>query len=384
MPALTPEQSRDLVDRGFDLLRDAADLTSGDAAEYIRDGNPESLFDALPLAAARQGCRRYADKGGDYPARRAARAERACRPYLDSLDYNDPPQVKLPFRGGQCAAVYVVSATQTTNLSGTSNITFRALGPIGGVRLVQVSGNNYDWEVFCSGANFASSTCGTMPPGAPGWVRIGGVNSSDGNQTTSITSITPCGADNCGNPPPEYSPPSTPAIPGPPREPFTRVPDIDIDIEVEVNVDGSLDIDIGTGPINIDPFDDPEPEDGGGVDGGDLVPDGGTAGDPADTGDGGTAAGCAPSGQELVGVRVEVLERPIGFNQYANNPAEVIRGIGYVRMGYPNRLALDMGGAAVISPQFFLAPVRGLTCWEVRANLGFINRVTPFYRELPQ
>lgn len=158
-----------------------------------------------------------------------------------------------PFTGGQCNAVYVVAATRTTNLSGTGNITVRARGPIGGVRLRQISGNNYDWELFCSNLNTSFSNCGTLADGSPAWRRLGGVQSSDGNQTTSITSVTPCGLNNCGDPAPVYP---TPA----PTYPFTGPVTYNIDDSTEitvpvtavfspifVSIDGSLRI-----PVDID------------------------------------------------------------------------------------------------------------------------------------
>lgn len=359
-----------------------------DTAGFIATEDPAPIALRPAKQIARAACRAWARQPGPSSNPSADRLyASACGEYLDSIGEGvDPGTIGPPFEGGQCDAIYLVSATQTTNLSGTTDVTFRARGPIGGVRIRQVSGNNYDWEVFANNVNFSSTTCGSLASGTSQWYRIGGLNSSDGDVSTSITSIVPCGVDDCGNPPPEYERPRPP-ITLPPITPiFIDLPDIgEINVNVTVDAEGLITIESPTldVEVNIGGPNDGTGDDGGGVDGGDLVPDGGIAESPADTGDGGTASGCAPGGQELVGVRVEVLEAPVNFNSYANQAAVVYRGIGYVRMGYPGRLALCLEGSAVISPQFFLAPVRGLTCWEVRANNGFINRVTPYYRELP-
>lgn len=377
MPALTPELATELVENAAALLGEAASLTSGDRGEYIRDGNPENVFDAVPLAMARQGCRRYADNPGNPTAARQARVERACRPYLDSLDYGDGPSLELPFRGGQCPNVFYRIAFSFTNSFGNRQTLEQiARGPLQGTY--------------------------TEPDGN-GNTRAGYIESSATGdpvrqlQTTTNAPFTPNPSlailfrldglpDNCGNRPPEYAPPTPPpGSPGPPREPVTIAPNIDIDIGVEVNPDLTFDIDIGTGPITIDPFGDGDGDgdggDGNGGDPGDPT-DPGTPGDPEGTGSGGDAEGQAPPGTELVGLLVTVAQAPGDANKFANNPKQPFRGIGYVRMGYPNRLGLDISGGTVISPQFFHAQQRGLTNWAVAANTGFDLTIQPYYRDI--
>lgn len=344
--------------------------------EYIRDADPDGLTKRIGLGLARQTCRRYADGAADITPARAVQYENACRPYLDSVGYGTGPEIEKPFDGGQCADVlYRVDYEFRNGNNPFVPATLFERGPLS-VSTALAPG---DENAGClNGTVFTRKTL----LGANGARRV---LSSGCNTDSRVTSITPAegGPNNCGNPPPVITQPEPPAAPGPKFEPIVVIPVINIDAGVTVNLDGTVDVEIGEVNVTIDPFGDAPGGGGGGVGAGDLVPDGGLAGAPADTGNGGVASGEAPMGQELVGVRVEVLEAPIGFNQYANNPAVVYRGIGYIRMGYSGRLALDVGASAVISPQFFLAPVRGFTNWEHRANTGFINRVTPFYRELP-
>jgi hypothetical protein len=384
MPALTPDQASELAQRASDLLGEASRLTDGTQGEYIRDGNPSSPFEAIPLALARQGCRRYQQKGGDYSDRRAARAERACRPYLDSLEPGSGPELELPFRGGQCNAVYLVNTTTGTPVGGIETFTLRARGPVGGIRARDNGLGQFFYELFCRGIVVGSSSCGSVADTGAAWYFIRSTTSSGGNPTARVNSVTPCGLDNCGNVPPEFTPPKTPATPLPPGpSPFTRSPDIDVDLEVTINPDFTVNVNIGTGPITIDPFGEPAPVDpgGGAGDPGDPT-DPGSPGSPIPTGPGGEALGQAPPGTELVGLLVTVAASPGDANKFANNPKQPYRGIGYVRMGYPARLGLDISGGTVISPQFFHAQQRGLTNWSVAANTGFDLTVQPYFRDI--
>lgn len=377
MPAITPEQVAELAETASALLGEAASLTSGDRGEYIRDGNPENVFDAIPLAMARQGCRRYADNPGNPTAARQARVERACRPYLDSLEYGLPPQLEQPFEGGQCEINYFVQYSyNTVNTDGSPGQTFTPeVGPIfGPIRGIERRGSPGNYiAVITSGDGVESVVNSSAAP-------------QGGLENLKITQIFAQGGGSgpdCGNPPPDYRPPTPPPTPGPVKEPFTIAPNIDIEIGVEVNPDLTFDIDIGTGPITIDPFGDGG-GDGGGGDGGDPgdPTDPGFEGFPEGTGFGGDAEGIAPPGTELVGLLVTVSQVMGDANRFANNSKQPFRGIGYVRMGYPGRLGLDISGGTVISPQFFHAQQRGLTAWAVAANIGFNLTVQPYFRDI--
>lgn len=385
MPPISADQVSSIVEAGADLLREAGNLTSGRDPNYIRDAQPGNAIDAIALAAARQGCRRYQQKGGDYSGRRAARAERACRPYLESLEPGKGIQIEQPFRGGQCVAQYTAtwqsrSFNQSTqsfewvNSSFSGNLT----GPVS-VRNAATNTScttpgqtRQEWLLVRGtgvSATILASGCADVVPSYRNLVltRVGGL------------------PDNCGNPPPEVVPPSNPTSPLPPGpQPFTRGTDVDVNIDVTINPDFSINVNVGTGPVTIDPFADPVLTDPGGG-GGDDGPNDGPAGDPGapgapvTTGPGGDAEGAAPAGSVLVGVRVEVLTIPTSRARYTE---EVYRGAYYVYMGTPGLLALHPSGAMVTVDQFTFADKDNLTRWRVRANDKWSIRATPYYREI--
>lgn len=356
-----------------------------DTAGFIATDDPAPIAFRPAKQLARAACKAWARQPGPSTNPSADRLYAgACGEYLDSIGEGvDPGSIGPDFEGGQCAGIlytvtfqYNLIATDGSTIEPAVTATSNAIGPISGIR--GFGAPDFQNIVIDSGVGPDFARTGSCPQGCYRNISIVSIARADS------------APDTCGDPPPQYERPRPP-ITLPPITPiFIDLPDIG-EIEVNVNVDAEGLITVESPTLNVE-VNLGGPDDGtgdggdggdGGVGGDDLVPDGGLAGGSADTGDGGTAAGEAPPGQELVGVRVEVLESPIGTNTYDRIATTVYRGIGYVRMGYPGRLALDMGGAAVISPQFFLAPVRGLTSWEVRANNGFINRVTPFYRELP-
>lgn len=359
-----------------------------DTAGFIATDDPAPIALRPAKQLARAACRAWARQSGPSSNPSADRLYAgACGEYLDSIGEGvDPGTIGPPFEGGQCPLAYNGTLSGVTyqfdcEPAETSANFLGAVGPLS-IRTLLDSESAQQAGGLCPG--FSVNLVQLVNGSGQVVTQIGRPR---GVRYTSL-SLTPQSGNNddCGDPPPEYERPRPP-ITLPPITPiFIDLPDIgEINVNVTVDAEGLITIESPTldVEVNIGGPDDGTGGDGGGVDGGDLVPDGGIADAPADTGDGGTASGCAPEGQELVGVRVEVLEAPVNFNSYANQAAVVYRGIGYIRMGYPNRLALCLEGSAVISPQFFLAPVRGLTCWEVRANNGFINRVTPYYRELP-
>jgi hypothetical protein len=303
-----------------------------------------------------------------------------CGPYLDSISENpEGGDIGPEFTGGQCAINYTVTIgieeypfdDCSTFGEGISSNGY--LGPIRGLRFGVVSpsgtlctpGRNRVW----------------LQHGAPGnETLIGGAGY--GVKARLISIVPEAGLpDNCGNPAPTYQPPAT------------VTPDTPVPPGITVNLPG-----IGPVTVNItlDPSGDPVftiPDIGvefgvdlGGGDpgggGGDPTDptDPGNPGSPSNTGAGGVSEGEAPLGSELVGLLVSVLTAPEGANTFDNNAYTVFRGIGYVAMGFPGRLGVDISGGTVISPQFFHAQQRGLTSWAVRANVGFNLRVTPYYR----
>lgn len=358
-----------LAKRAQELLSDAAELTSGSDPNYIRDAQPDSLFEALPLAAARQGCRRYADNPEGYSGNRQARVERACRPYLNDIGYGQPPSISLPFRGGQCygnySYIYSFRNPNTGQIQDSpQTISGRIIGLFERNNSNGVTKTGGVERQLAPGAPIDQISLGTTNIGAPLDQSIRNVQRTDGLP------------DDCGNPPTDIKDPVPPPTPGPVREPFVRSPDINIDIGVEVNPDLTIDVDFGTGPITIDPFAD-EPEGGGDGGGGAPPGDVGEPGTPEDTGQGGGADGEAPEGTVLTGLRINFVEPPVGANEYAPG---VYRAVCYIYMGTAEGLDHDPAGAMLRDGQFVFAEKDNLTRWAVSANLGFSLRVTPYYR----
>lgn len=354
------------------FFSDAFDQALQGEANYIATGEPTGAIAQIGQAVARSACRRYAANPSGLSARAATDYERACGPYLDLLDPGRGLGLVSPFQGGQCLTNYSVNYRwRPINTNGSlgdfiTQPTPALAGPIRGLRSSTASGNSFIIIDFGVGLEFVARTSGA-PQGDFAEASIVNVVRLDGSP------------DNCGSPAPTVNPrPSTPDVSPPPFR-FNPVPGVDVGVDVTLNPDGSISFDIGTGDVTIDPFNDIGPP---GLTPADLVPGPGSAGSPVVSGAAGDAEGAAGPGQELVGLQVEVLETTENANTFDNVAAVVYRGIGYVRMGYPGRLGLDISGGTVLAPQFFHAQQRGLTNWAVRANLGFILRITPYYREI--
>jgi len=359
-----------------------------DPGGFLASPDTPPLSQQPVKALGRAVCRSWARRNGDSNNPAADRLYGSvCAPYLDSISEGvDDGDLGRPFVGGQCDLAKYQVVVAGVNASGAFETFPRiALGPIVGARAFSVTPTIHQVQLLSRGnTTNASGTCSTTVTAGPQDWRTIGVAGSNYNPANGarfwVQSVTACPGqpNNCGSPPPDYRPPR-PRITLPPITPiFIDLPDIgQIDVNISFFPDATFqlcseDLDVC---VEVNP---PDREGGGAVG---VGP--GEAGTSEDTTPGGVVDGEAPPEQELVGVRVEVISAPIGANEYQNNAATIYRGIGYVRMGYPGRLALDMGGAALISPQFFFAPVGGLTNWEVRANLGYTVRVTPYYRDLP-
>ncbi len=364
------------------VLGDTFDAVRAGEASYIKDGSPESITGQIGQAMARATCRRYGGGIDGLSAKQSTQLERQCRPYLDEIGQGSGPSIGKPFEGGQCEDVYEFVIKSEGNTSPFSNVFGNRFtrGPITGWRTAEEGSRTIGYVTSRSApGNSCNSTPALGPLQERVWFNVAAAANRNPFSAEVLGKCSP-GSDNCGNPPPVVRPPTFAPDPFPRPEPFNPGPDIDIDIDVEINPDGSIDIDIGTGPITIEPFPEGGDDDGGGGGGDTDPPDPGSPGDGGDTGGGGDVAGEAGEGEELVGVLVEVLSAPPKAGKLQRNVAEPFRGVGYVRMGYPGRLGNDVSGSAVISPQFFHAQQRGLTSWEVRANLGFDLRATPYYR----
>ena len=151
---------------------------------------------------------------------------------------NDPVPPPPPFVGGQCPEVYILSYTalrQTGAFFAAGS--FAVLGPVGGLRVVTTNGTG-SLQVFSSGVNVGDTTCpAIVSSGSPAWrsASLGGAGLANGSAT--ITSLTPCGADNCGDPPPPPSPPIN----------------VNFDVDVEYVDEGDNIVNI-TIPVEFSPF----------------------------------------------------------------------------------------------------------------------------------
>ena len=380
------------------IFGDAVEVLREGEADYLRDGQPNSLPGKIAQAAGRSACRIYGTGNIDLNAASTEKYERACRPYLDDRDPGRGPSVKTPFPGGQCAGILYNVTYNTESRTSTSSVC-SAFGPPASRTSLIPSGPvlgpiGAPTEKIVPDSNFSNrdrrQSFEVMTGSGLRFINVGGSSSTFHSscgpsvRLSNFAVVRVDGqADNCGSPPPIVTQPEPIADPTPPPFRFNPDPFVDIDVDVDVDVDGRIIFNIGTGPITVDPFG------GGGGGGGDSDLGGndpvggpGTSGGSSDTGPGGVDEGSADEGEELVGVLVQVLSAPLGANRFFNNSELVYRGAYYVAMGYPGRLGLDMSGGTAETLQFFHAQQRGLTNHRVRANVGFNLRVTPYYRIL--
>lgn len=387
---VTAADKVDLVDTLIGTVKpmftDLADR-AGNYPEFIRSNEDRSpLFDAV-RGVARLNCRIWAssDKSG-YSTRANAGNAELCGPYLEQLGEMPPDgALEREFEGGQCAVTYRVAYTSEVypfsdcSTFGPGNSDIGLAGPILGTvkRTVNPSG-----DLCTPGGNYIYLRHGN--PVQETLLAGAGYGATVTNLSVTREDGLP---DNCGSPDPTIQPPGTvtPATPVPPSI-TVNLPGLGpVEVTVELTATGDPVICI---PIlgvceqivHSPGTDEPGGGDGGGGGGGGAGP--GTPGGDESTGPGGVAEGAAPDGSELVGLLVTVTGTPEEPNTFDNNAATVYRGIGYVGMGFPGRLGLDISGGTVISPQFFHAQQPGLTDWAVRANVGFTLRVTPYYREI--
>lgn len=366
---------RDLVQRTFQP--DAGVTAAGQPVrEFLAGSAPTNLFSRVQWDIGREACRRWAAGKSDsiLPSRESFLRD-TCTPYITgAFGAPNGGAVEPGFEGGQC------------------------VGKLYSFKLIRIAGNGTDLGVqtiTCGGGWYGP--IGTFRRFENGVNRVGitGFDSSGGYRESSTIVGGPAGAivtpfdfvrcdggpDNCGDAPSTYDPGSpVPGIPGPapiPNPPGNPWPFPEV--TVEVNPDGTITIDFGddTSAVTVDPGSD---EDGPPVD--DTPTDPGDAGDPEETGEGGEASGCAPEGSELTGVFVEIVDFPEDAARFQNNSRQPFRGAGYIAMGWPDLLGVDVSGGVINLQQFFHAQQRGVTCWRVTANIGFELRCTPYYREL--
>lgn len=389
MPVPQGTTAQALTDAAKDSLLDLA-------VEYVTGGledfafaaldYPAFLADTSPIVTAGQParqigramCRQYARGGGpqNLPGFDAAWSG-ICGPYLDSIGESPTPGGIAPqFTGGQCAGVSYVLTYQYNSVLANGQLieppevrTATITGPILAVR--GAGSPEFQRIEVVRGNGIGTLRSGSCPQGCYKNIKVNSVVRADGQP------------DVCGDPPPLYDPPKIkPGLPTLPPTTPVDLPGIGpVDFGFEFSPSGAINVslpDVGVDFTVEDPFG--LGGDGGDGGGGPAVPppgDVGAPGTPQTTGEGGEAAGEAPPGSVLVGLRVQVLTVPSNRNRYTE---EVYRGAYYVYMGVPGLLDLDPAGAMVRLDQFIFAEKENLTAWRVRANSKYVIRVTPYYR----
>lgn len=390
MPLTATEIAKKAAEEAKNILGAAPGLAADAASAYVKNGTPSGVIPNVGVAIARQACRRYADNPNGPPSSVAAGLERVCRPYLDNIGYGVGPTLEQPLLGGQCPVLYNVTFNATGASGACNPINFGTTTVSAGVGPISIRRFHNTAQSAQSGGLCPGYTANNiLIKNASGEQVL--VGQGRGIKLNSISVARADGQpDNCGDRPPDVTGPVPPATPGPTKEPFNPIPGIDIDIDVTLGPTGPITINIGTGPITIDPFGDGD-SDGGdgdnpGIDQPGTAPSSGLPpGDigqpsaPVDTTPGGVASSCAPPNSVLVGIKINIMEPVPSVNQY--DPL-VYRGVCYAYMGTVGNLALNPEGVALRNGQMLFAPLDNLTCWEVRANMGFILRVTPYYRAL--
>lgn len=145
-----------------------------------------------------------------------------CSPYYDSQGV-DGPVLEPPFNGGQCDAVYVVRIAATRNDSNPpTEVSCRVRGPIEGVRIFDSPPAGIV-QIRAFNTISSLSTCGSLNSDSLAWRNAGLGGAAYLGESASIVSITPCGNDSCGDPPPQLRPGNNPPEdPGPTPGPEPR------------------------------------------------------------------------------------------------------------------------------------------------------------------
>lgn len=236
-----------------------------------------------------------------------------CDPYLGDGGF-DPPVNEPPFQGGQCADVYTINYTLNPENEGQTTGFLQARGPIAGIRREQAPSGAWISTLGCHGLVLSGSeNCRSISDQGFAYRVVGGANPTGQGSGPRINSITPCGADDCGDPAPEIRPGPNPA----PEPPDDGQPDPTDNPEDPTDpiVPIIPFVDPRWGPIDL-PF-----GGGGGGSGGPVPPqvnpgDSANVGSPIDGGpgtpndDGEVDFGNPPSGRAWVGCIVELLPSP--------------------------------------------------------------------------
>lgn len=353
------------------FLKDELPPEADDLTKWIQDRNRR----ACRLHARNEAAGLYSDLG-------ALRRPRYghCTPYLDSI--NEGPtsggSYEPPFTGGQCeGTIYQVIVTLTlgTDVPGgcdppfdiSVNGAFGVPGPIRGLSL---------GSVVIPGANLPGKSA-ALNYGQNQQISLGTTFGGCNTPFAVIKSVTRLSGnpDTCGDPPPEYRPPSYP--PNLPPLPPTTVapPGGDGGDDIQVDPDGNWRIcENGECTPWFPPGGGSGPDSGGGPGEPDGPPQ---ETDPNDPDSPNEVSGCVEEGNVLTGIKIQFTQIP----PHQSPLGDIYYRVGWIWMG-PDSQKLDLvaDGRTMQDGQFVIPDSRDCACYKVRANAGWRLSVQAYSR----
>lgn len=359
------------------------------ASDFLRDDLPSASPGVAKWAqeTGRRACRKYARQRGSVPFLTSDPSwDGICSGYWGAI--NEGPtsggSYAPPFNGGQCAGTlynYQITYQTGTRLQDGS-IIWDAPITSGGDPFTTIPGP-VGWADTCisspSGSDRKFGFSYQDPFLGPSIAGPRIPNGCGANIPYRIISrsVSPrTGPDNCGNLPPEYTPPTFPPnLPPLPTTPTNPAPGFGNNWDVNILPDGQVTICIGGECSTGTP-----PGGAGGPDsgGGPGEPDGPPQeNDPNDPDSENEITGCVEEGNLLTGLRIELTDIPSGSKVTDGN----YYGVCWVYMG-PDSEKLDMisDGRWVYDGQFFLPDSDSCTCFKVKVRYPWGIRVQAFSR----
>lgn len=352
-------------------------------SDWLRDDLPTASPGLAKWAqeTGRRACSKYARQRGSVPFLTSDPTwDGMCGGYWDATNQGPTSSGSYapPFTGGQCSGtIYQVIVTYNlgTGVPGGCSAPFDqsvngslgVAGPIGGIttQSVTIPGASLPGkQSFLNHGNNQQISLGQTFGGCDlPHVVIKSVTRLSGNP------------DNCGDPPPEYRPPTFPPNLPPLSPPTNPAPGFGNNWEVNLLPDGQVNICIGGECSTGTP-----PDGGGGPDsgGGPGDPDGDPKEtDPGDPDNPNEVSGCVEDDNILTGVQIEITQAPPNYQGLG----EIYYRSCWIWMG-PNSDLLDMvsDGKAIENGQFVIPDSNDCTCYKVRANPGFRVSVQAYSR----
>jgi len=352
-------------------------------SDWLRDDLPTASPGISKWAqeTGRRACRKYARQRGNLPFLTSDPTwDGMCSGYLNAINEGPTsPGSYAPLQpGGQCVTGYLLDSVQRSYNGDTGALMsefFTTYGPLQGpltwenIEDVDTSIiNQKRVKLTYTSANIVFIKSFRIKP--PLRQDYGGTTISNIRRADGL-------ADNCGDQPSEYTPPTfSPTLPNIPLPPPTNpAPGFGNNWEVNLLPDGQINICIGGECSGGTP-----PDGGGGPDsgGGPGEPDGDPQEtNPNDPNNPNEVSGCVEDGNILTGVQIEVTQAPPNYQGLG----DIYYKSCWVWMG-PNSELLDMvpDGKHIEDGQFVIPDSSDCTCFKVRANSGFRVSVQAYSR----